>query len=121
MITDKIIEQEMKAQEIMMTIMENTMNQETLNGDAATEGSVAQLMQRNTTIQNNITMANNSIMTQTTTVEGQETDNTTNQATLDTLRMMIDMTAAPTDFFAINSQAITFDNFVMGRAPIADT
>lgn len=50
MITDKIIEQEMKAQAIMMTIMENTMNQETLNGDAATEGSVAQLMQRNTTI-----------------------------------------------------------------------
>lgn len=65
----------MKTNEIMMTIMTNTDNVNTLNGDASTMGSIMNLMTRNTTIDGEITAVNQTVNTQTTTVGTQTTDN----------------------------------------------
>ena len=103
----------MRTNEIMMTIMTNTNNIISLNGDATatppTSGSIMDLMTRNTNVDGQITTVNDTISTQTTTVNTQTTDNGDNQTLLDSLTQMVAMTAASTDYYNRNSAAITFD------------
>ena len=103
----------MRTNEIMMTIMTNTNNIISLNGDATavppTSGSVMDLMTRNTNIDGQITTVNDTISTQTTTVGTQTTDNGDNQTLLDSLTPMVENNAALTDYYNRNASPITFD------------
>lgn len=105
--------EEMRTNEIMMTIMTNTNNIISLNGDATavppTSGSVMDLMTRNTNIDGQITTVNDTIAAQTSTVDTQTTDNGDNQTLLDSLTPMVEMTAALTDYYNRNESPITFD------------
>ena len=103
----------MRTNEIMMTIMTNTNNIISLNGDATavppTSGSVMDLMTRNTLIDGQITTVNDTISTQTTTVTTQTTDNDDNQTLLDSLTPMVNNNAALTDYYNRNESLLTFE------------
>ena len=105
--------EEMRTNEIMMTIMTNTNNIISLNGDATavppTSGSVMDLMTRNTLIDGQITTVNDTISTQTTTVTTQTTDNDDNQTLLDSLTPMVNNNAALTDYYNRNESLLTFE------------
>ena len=109
--------EEMRTNEIMMTIMTNTNNIISLNGDATatppTSGSVMDLMTRNTNIDGQITTVNDTIATQTTTVDTQTSDNGDNQTLLDSLTPMVEMNAALTDYYNRNASPITFDQSII--------
>lgn len=103
----------MRTNEIMMTIMTNTNNIISLNGDATavppTSGSVMDLMTRNTLIDGQITTVNDTISAQTTTVTTQTTDNDDNQTLLDSLTPMVNNNAALTDYYNRNESLLTFE------------
>lgn len=122
-ITDDIAAEERRTNEIMMTIMENTTKQISLNGGtdngSVIEGSILQLMQDNTATDSSITNVNGMIGTQNMTIDDQKMANDDNQMKIDELEPMIQMMAATTDYFDINEAQITFTQ--AGPAAINNT